>query len=73
VSFWANICGIECHLCGDQAKGEYSLAMHESLVLPNDWAGEWCGFLVCKSCYDLNQFDTGLPRKSRIILQQFII
>ncbi len=43
----------ECQICGEHLPhiGQ-GVPMHEDLVLPNDWSGEWAGFDACLPCFE---------------------
>lgn len=46
-------CGLSC----DQAQG---LPMYEGEIVPNDWAGEWCGANACRACFEAHERGEGV-------------
>lgn len=43
----------ECCVCEDEVLMEYGLPMYESEIVPEDWPGEWGGFMACKRCWQM--------------------
>lgn len=49
IELWPII--IECALCGDIAKLEYSVLMFEGKIVDETKTDEWAGMPICRSCY----------------------
>lgn len=44
----------ECVVCGDVSHKQ-GIPMHEDIVLPNDWGGEWGGQPACPRCFSIQE------------------